>query len=154
STIAELFYMAEVLAKQPRPRGPRLAIVTNAGGPGVLAADSTIFNGGQLAELSAKSMEQLNQLLPPHWSHNNPLDVLGDALPDKYAKVADVAVNDSQVDGLLAILCPQGMAEPTQTADLLKAHAQSTGKPVIASWMGGPEMTPGIDALHVAGIPT
>jgi len=154
STIAELFYMAEVLAKQPRPRGPRLAIVTNAGGPGVLAADSTIFNGGQLAQLSAKSMEELDKLLPPHWSHNNPLDVLGDALPDKYAKVVEIAVNDSQVDGLLTILCPQGMAEPTQTAHRLKAFAQTTGKPVIASWMGGAEMTAAIDAFHLAGIPT
>lgn len=154
NTIGDLFYMAEVLAKQPRPRGPRLAIVTNAGGPGVLAADSVITNGGQLAELSEKSMEQLNQVLPPHWSHNNPLDVLGDALPDKYAKVVDIAVNDSNVDGMLAILCPQGMSEPTQTAERLKNYAQTTGKPIIASWMGGPEMTAGIDILHRAGIPT
>jgi len=154
STIAELFYMAQVLAKQPRPRGPRLAIVTNAGGPGVLAADATIFNGGQLAGLTAKSMDVLNELLPPHWSHSNPLDVLGDALPDKYAKVVDVAVNDSQVDGLLAILCPQGMSDPTQTADRLKSYAQTTGKPVIASWMGGPDMVAGVDILHRAGIPT
>ena len=154
NTIAELFYMAEVLAKQPRPRGPRLAIVTNAGGPGVLAADSTIFNSGQLAELTAKSMEQLNQLLPPHWSHSNPVDVLGDALPDTYAKVVDLVINDANVDGLLAVICPQGMANPTQTADRLQAYAQTTGKPVIASWMGGPEMVAGIDILHRAGIPT
>src|SRR6185369_11543329 len=69
STIADLFYMAEVLSKQPRPRGPRLAIVTNAGGPGVLAADSLLLNGGQLAQLSPKSMQELDALLPPHWSH-------------------------------------------------------------------------------------
>lgn len=143
NTIAELFYMAEVLAKQPRPRGPRLAIVTNAGGPGVLAADSTIFNGGQLAEVSAKSMAELNQLLPPHWSHSNPVDVLGDALPDTYARVVDLVINDTNVDGMLAVICPQGMADPTQTADRLKAYAQTTGKPVIASWMGGPEMVAG-----------
>jgi len=154
NTIGDLFYMAEVLAKQPRPRGPRVAVVTNAGGPGVLAADSVITNGGQLAELSEKSMLQLNELLPPHWSRNNPVDILGDALPDKYAKVVDIVVNDANVDGLLAILCPQGMSEPTQTADRLKAFAQSTGKPVIASWMGGPEMSAGIDILHNAGIPT
>ncbi len=154
NTIGDLFYMAEVLAKQPRPRGPRLAVVTNAGGPGVLAADSVITNGGRLAELSEKSMQQLNELLPPHWSHNNPVDILGDALPDKYAKVVDIVVNDANVDGLLAILCPQGMSEPTQTAERLKSYAQSTGKPVIASWMGGPEMTAGVDILHTAGIPT
>lgn len=153
NNLAELFYMAEVLAKQPRPRGPRLAIVTNAGGPGVLAADSLISNRGQLAQLSAKSMEELNRLLPPHWSHNNPVDILGDVLPDTYAKVIDIVVNDVEVEGLLAILCPQGMSEPTLTADHLKAYAQTTGKPVLASWMGGPEMVPGINILHEAGIP-
>ena len=154
NTIGDLFYMAEVLAKQPRARGPRLAVVTNAGGPGVLAADSVITNGGQLAELSEKSMRLLNELLPPHWSHNNPVDILGDALPDKYAKVVDIVVNDANVDGILTVLCPQGMSEPTQTAERLKNYAQSTGKPVIASWMGGPEMAAGIDILHGAGIPT
>ena len=153
-TIGDLFYMAEVLAKQPRPRGPNLAVVTNAGGPGVLAADSVITNGGQLAELTAKSMDALNELLPPHWSHNNPVDVLGDALPDKYAKVLDIVSQDANVNGILAILCPQGMSDPTQTAEHLKAYAQNTGKPVIASWMGGPEMVAGVDILHRTGIPT
>ena len=153
-TIGDLFYMAEVLAKQPRPHGPNLAVVTNAGGPGVLAADSVITNGGQLAELTAKSMDALNELLPPHWSHNNPVDVLGDALPDKYAKVLDIVSQDANVNGILAILCPQGMSDPTQTAEHLKAYAQNTGKPVIASWMGGPEMVAGVDILHRAGIPT
>jgi acetyltransferase len=101
-TIADLFYMAEVLAKQPRPKGPRLAIVTNAGGPGVLAADGLLSNGGQLAQLSDESMKKLNDLLPPHWSHNNPIDILGDALPDRYAKVVDIAAHDPNIDGLLA----------------------------------------------------
>jgi acetyltransferase len=138
NAIADLFYMAEVLSKQPRPKGPRLAIVTNAGGPGVLAADALIANGGQLAQLSEKSMVQLNQLLPPHWSHNNPIDILGDALPDRYAKALEIAANDPGIDGLLAITCPQGMAEPTQTAERLKPYATSTGKPVLACWMGRP----------------
>ena len=152
NTLADLFYMADVLAKQPRPKGPRLAIVTNAGGPGVLAADSLIFNGGQLAELSAKSMDELNKMLPPHWSHSNPIDILGDASPEKYAKVAEIAVHDPNVDGVLAVTCPQGMAEPTQTAEQIKALAQ-TGKPIIASWMGGPEVAAGRDILNRAGIP-
>lgn len=154
NAIADLFYMAEVLAKQPRPKGPRLAIVTNAGGPGVLAADALIANGGQLAHLSPKTMEQLDQLLPPHWSHNNPIDMLGDALPERYAKVLDIAAADPNIDGLLAITCPQGMAEPTQTAERLKAYAASTGKPVLASWMGGAEVAAGIDILNRSGIPT
>lgn len=154
NSVADLFYMADVLSKQPRPRGPRLGIVSNAGGPGVLAADCIIGTGGQLAELSSKSMEALNQLLPPHWSHNNPVDMLGDALPDRYAKVAEIVVNDPNVDGLLAITCPQGMADPTQTAERLKVFAKSTGKPVLASWMGGPEVAAGVDILNRAGIPT
>jgi len=154
NTIADLFYMAEVLAKQPRPKGPRLAIVTNAGGPGVLAADALIANGGQLAELSSKTLEDLNHLLPPHWSHNNPIDMLGDALPERYAKVLEIAAADPNIDGLLAITCPQGMAEPTQTAERLKAYAATTGKPVLASWMGGAEVAAGVDILNRAGIPT
>ena len=153
NTVADLFYMADVLSKQPRPRGPRLGIVTNAGGPGVLAADCIIATGGQLAELSPKSMEALNQLLPPHWSHNNPVDILGDALPERYAKVAEIVVNDPNVDGLLAITCPQGMADPTLTAERLKTFAKSTGKPVLASWMGGAEVAAGIDILNRSGIP-
>ncbi|HVO59895.1 MAG TPA: bifunctional acetate--CoA ligase family protein/GNAT family N-acetyltransferase [Terriglobales bacterium] len=154
NTIADLFYMAEVLAKQPRPKGRRLAIVTNAGGPGVLAADALIANGGQLAELSAASMQRLNELLPPHWSHNNPIDMLGDALPERYAEVLEIAAADPNIDGLLAITCPQGMAEPTQTAERLKAYAATTGKPVLASWMGGAEVAAGVDILNRAGIPT
>jgi acetyltransferase len=153
-TIADLFYMAEVLAKQPRPKGPRLAIVTNAGGPGVLAADGLFSNGGQLAQLSAESMQALNELLPPHWSHNNPIDVLGDALPERFAKVIDIAAHDPNIDGLLAITCPQGMAGPTATAEHLKPYARSTGKPVLASWMGGSEVAAGTDILNQAGIPT
>ncbi len=154
STIADLFYMAEVLSKQPRPRGPRLAIVTNAGGPGVLAADSLLLNGGQLAQLSAETMQELDGLLPPHWSHSNPVDILGDAHPDKYAKVVDLTIRDENVDGLLAVICPQGMAEPTQTAEHLKAYAKGMGKPILASWMGGAEVAAGTDILNRAGIPT
>ena len=153
-TIADLFYMAEVLAKQPRPKGPRLAIVTNAGGPGVLAVDGLLSNGGQLAELSAETMGALDKLLPPHWSHNNPVDILGDALPDRYAKVVDIAIRDPNIDGLLAISCPQGMAEPTLTAEHLKPYAKSMGKPVLASWMGGTRVAAGTDILNRAGIPT
>jgi acetyltransferase len=154
NTIADLFYMAEVLSKQPRPKGPRLAIVTNAGGPGVLAADGVLSNGGELAQLSAESMEELDKILPPHWSHSNPIDVLGDALPERVAKVLDIAAHDPGSDGMLAIICPQGMADPTQTAEHLKAYAHSTGKPVLASWMGGTEVAAGRDILNRAGIPT
>jgi acetyltransferase len=154
NALADLFYMAEVLAKQPRPKGPRLAIVTNAGGPGVLAADALIHNGGELAQLTAESMAKLNEMLPPHWSRSNPIDVLGDALPERFAKAVDIAAHDRNTDGMLVITCPQGMADPTLTAQSLKGYANTTGKPVLATWMGGPEVQPGIDILNRAGIPT
>ena len=154
NTIADLFYMAEALSKQPRPKGPRLAVVTNAGGPGVLAADSIITAGGELADISAATMDQLNQLLPAHWSRSNPVDILGDALPDKYAKVIETVAADTNNDGLLAILCPQGMSHPTLTAERLVPFAKGLGKPVLACWMGGAEMTAGIELMNRAGIPT
>lgn len=154
NTIADLFYMAEALSKQPRPKGPRLAVVTNAGGPGVLAADSIISVGGELSELSPATFEQLDKTLPPHWSHNNPVDILGDALPDRYAKVLEIVAADPNSDGLLAVLCPQGMSHPTMTAERLAPLAKSTGKPVLACWMGGSEMSAGIEILNRAGIPT
>ena len=154
NTIADLFYMAEVLSKQPRPKGPRLAVVTNAGGPGVLAADSVIAAGGELATLSPGTMDALNRLLPPHWSRNNPVDVLGDALPDRYAQAVELVAADTNIDGLLAIICPQGMSHPTLTAEKLAPFAKGLNKPVLACWMGGAEMTPGIQILNRAGIPT
>src|SRR6185369_18095369 len=83
--ISDLFYMADILAKQPRPRGPALSIVTNAGGPGVLATDALIASGGTLSPLSKQAIDQLNQTMPAAWSHNNPIDVLGDADASRYA---------------------------------------------------------------------
>lgn len=153
-TIAELFHMAEVLAKQPRPAGPRLTILTNAGGPGVLATDMLISSGGHLAELSSSTMDQLNKLLPAAWSHNNPVDILGDAGPDRYAKAVEIAAADPGSDGMLVILTPQAMTDPIGTADFLKPYAKIPGKPLLACWMGGKEVEPGEDVLNNSGIPT
>ncbi len=154
NSIAELFYMADVLSKQPRPNGRRLTILTNAGGPGVLATDALLTNGGELTELTAESLETYNQLLPAAWSHNNPVDILGDASPERYAKALEIAAHDPNSDGMLVVLTPQAMTDPTQTAELLKPYAQSTGKPVIASWMGGEGVSAGETLLNRAGIPT
>jgi acetyltransferase len=153
-TIAELFHMADVLAKQPKPKGPRLAIVTNAGGPGVLATDMLIGSGGQLAETSPQTFAALNELLPAAWSHNNPIDILGDAGPDRYAKAVQIVADDANNDGLLVILTPQAMTDPTGTAEQLKPFAQIPGKPLLASWMGGLEVEPGQRILNEAGVPT
>ncbi|BCX02576.1 MAG: GNAT family N-acetyltransferase [Candidatus Roseilinea sp.] len=154
NTIADLFYMAEVLAKQPRPKGPRLTIVTNAGGPGVLTTDALVQNGGELAPLAPETMEKLNAFLPPAWSHNNPIDVLGDATPERYAKTLEIAAADPNSDGLLVILTPQAMTDATATAELLRPYARLRGKPVLASWMGGDSVEPGERILNEAGIPT
>ncbi len=152
--IADLFYMAEVLGRQPRPKGPRLTILTNAGGPGVLATDSLVANGGELAELSPESLQRLDEFLPAHWSHNNPIDVLGDADPERYARALEIASQDPSSDGLLVILAPQGMTDPLQIAERLKPYAKGYGKPVLASWMGGNSIADGEAALNSAGIPT
>lgn len=158
-TIDGLFNMAEVLAKQPRPQGDRLTIITNAGGPGVLATDALITSGGELADISEETMKELNEVLPMHWSHNNPIDILGDADAERYQKVLEIAANDENSDGLLVILTPQAMTAPTQTAQLLKKmYGQSETavrrKPVLASWMGGADVAGGEDILNQSNIPT
>ncbi len=154
TSIDDIFYMSEVLAKQPLPRGPRLAILTNAGGPGVLATDALVSLGGQLAELSPETMAAFDSFLPPHWSHNNPIDILGDAEPERYAKALEIASKDPAIDGMLVVLTPQGMTNPTQIAEQLRPYANSTGKPLLASWMGGADVAGGEDILNRAGIPT
>jgi acetyltransferase len=154
SAIADLFYMAEVLSKQPRPKGPRLTILTNAGGPAVLATDALIANGGQLAVPSEKTLQELDGFLPRHWSHNNPIDILGDANSERYAKALEIAANDPNSDGLLVILAPQGMTDPAAIAERLKPYAKSSGKPVLSSWMGGASIAEGEAILNGAGIPT
>jgi len=152
--ISDLFYMAEVLGKQPRPQGPRLTVLTNAGGPGVLATDALIANGGELTPLSDKTMEALDSFLPAPWSHGNPVDVLGDADPERYARALEIAMADPSSDGLLVILTPQGMTDPASVADRLKVYAKGSGKPVLASWMGAGEVAKGEAILNEVGIPT
>jgi acetyltransferase len=152
--ISELFDMAEVLAKQPRPRGPRLGIITNAGGPAVLATDMLITGGGQIAELTPETMAAYNQILPPAWSHNNPVDIIGDAGPELYAKAVDIAAKDPNTDGLLVILTPQAMTDATATAEQLKPYARLEGKPILASWMGADAVVAGEDILNAANVPT
>ena len=154
NNISDLFYMAEVLSKQPSPKGNRLTIVTNAGGPGVLATDSLIMGGGELAELSPEAMAAYNEVLPTTWSHNNPVDIIGDASPERYAKALEIAAKDPNSDGMLVILTPQAMTDPTLIAEQLKPLAKQEGKPVIASWMGGVDVAAGEEILNRANIPT
>jgi acetyltransferase len=154
--IEDLFDMAEVLAKQPRPQGPHLTILTNAGGPGVLATDALIRAGGSLAQLSPQTLEQLNQILPPHWSHGNPIDILGDAGPERFAQVLEVVLQDPGSQGCLVILTPQAMTDPTATAEKVVETWRRSGsrQPILASWMGGALVDAGEQILNQAGIPT
>jgi acetyltransferase len=156
-TIADLFDMAEVLDKQARPKGSRLTILTNAGGPGVLATDALIRAGGQLAQLSTETVAALDQLLPAAWSHGNPVDILGDATPDRYLKALQHCETDPNSDGLLVVLTPQAMTDPLAIAQDLAHYVQtrtSSTKPILASWMGGQGVKDGERLLNQAGIPT
>jgi acetyltransferase len=131
-----------------------LTIVTNAGGPGVLATDALITDGGELTRLTPQTMEGLNELLPAHWSHNNPVDILGDADPERYIHTLELVADDPNSDGLLVILTPQAMTDPTQTAEKLRPYAKLKGKPLLASWMGGADVAAGESILNQANIPT
>jgi acetyltransferase len=151
--IADLFHMAEVLGKQPRPAGPRLAIVTNAGGPGVLATDALMEEGAELAPLSADTIASLNDVLPQHWSHHNPVDIIGDATPERFSQAVEIVAQDPNTDGLLIALAPQ-VTDPTAVARRVEQFAKLPGKPVLASWMGGATVRQGEEILNAAGIPT
>ncbi|MBI2805832.1 MAG: bifunctional acetate--CoA ligase family protein/GNAT family N-acetyltransferase [Planctomycetes bacterium] len=152
TTIPDLFNMAEILAHQPSPRGPGLAIVTNAGGPGVMATDALMLAGGQLAVLRPESIAALSAVLPAYWSHGNPIDVLGDAPPERYERALEICAQDPNVQGILILLAPQAVTEPTETARRLARFARVEGKPVLASWMGGADVRAGRTVLGEAGI--
>ena len=153
-SIEDLFDCAELLARQRLPKGNRLAILTNAGGPGVMATDALMELQGKLAQLSDDTIRQLNEFLPPHWSHGNPVDVLGDARADRFAQAAKVVLADKNVDALLVMLTPQAMTEPTAKAQALAQQAAKTTKPLLASWMGGRAVEAGVEVFNQAGIPT
>jgi acetyltransferase len=153
-TIGELFNVAEALAKQPAPRGSRLAILTNAGGPGALSTDLLVRTGGRLADLPASTIDSLSRFLPGPWSHANPVDILGDADAERYSRAASLLLADPAVDGLLVILTPQHMTDPAAVARRIAGLVQLSPKPILASWMGGRVVSPGREVLNEAGIPT
>ena len=152
--IAELFDAAKVLDSRKLPAGPRLAIVTSAGGPGVMATDALLQLGGELAELSEESMEQLNAFLPPYWSKANPVDVLGDAIVEKFMKALAICLGDPMVDGVLAIYASMDSIPSTQLAQAVAESAKNAGKPVIATWMGAEDVEEGRRIFVENSIPT
>jgi acetyltransferase len=134
--IGDLFNCASVLDSKRLPSGPKLAIVTNAGGPGVVASDSITDLGGELAKLSDDSMRVLNEHLPPYWSRGNPVDVLGDADVARYQIAVDTCLTDPSVDGLLAICTPQGVTPAADLAAAVVKASKEKSKPVLTVWMG------------------
>jgi acetyltransferase len=154
TAIPDLFNMAEILAMQPPPQGPALAVVSNAGGPAVMAADALLLEGGQLAPLTDDTRAALGKFLPPFGSHANPVNILSDATPERYRQAVEVCARDPTVQGVLVLLTPQALTDPTETARQLVPLARLPGKPILASWMGGADIRRGREILNEAGVPT
>lgn len=150
----DLFDCAELLARGRIPRGSRLGIVTNAGGPGIMAVDALLAGGGALAPLSPETIESLDRELPPFWSRANPVDILGDAAPDRFRSAVAALLDDPACDAALVILAPQMMTDPAETADVVAATAANSHKPVLAAWLGGASIREGMRRLNASGIPT
>lgn len=152
-TIADFFNMAQLTAKQSRPNRPNLAIVTNAGGPAVMATDALVENKGSLSHLSEESIIALNSILPAFWSHGNPIDILGDADSTRYAKTVEIISKDDNFDGILVILTPQHMTDAKAIAQELSPFAKIKNKTVLASFMGGELVESGRGILNDEHIP-
>jgi acetyltransferase len=153
-TFEELFDCAELLAKQPKPKGPGLAIITNAGGPGVMAADTLSDYGFEPVTLSQKTLRKLNEILPPFWSKRNPIDMLGEASPELYREVVKICLEAKEVNGLLIISAPQALTDTAEAAGTLVDLIKDQSIPIITSWVGGADMQKGRDLFNQAGIPT
>ena len=153
-TFEELFDCAELVAKQPRPKGPALVIVTNSGGPAVMATDALADYGVEPGVLNPETIEKLNQILPAHWSHGNPIDMLGEASPETYRQVVEICLKSPEINGLLVMLSPVAMDDPTDVARAIAGLVQGKGFPVLAAWIGGMDVVGGQQVLNQAGIPT
>lgn len=155
-TIIDLFHSAKTLAMQSRPLGNRMAVITNAGGPGVLAVDTLMSLGGKLADLSKSTVNKLNKFLPSAWSHGNPIDILGDADRERYGSALSACLADGNIDAILVILTPQAMTDPSAVARevvLLCGENNNMKKTVLASWMGGDSVAEGRKILEDGNIP-
>ncbi|HQR50294.1 MAG TPA: bifunctional acetate--CoA ligase family protein/GNAT family N-acetyltransferase [Methylophilaceae bacterium] len=152
-SVMQWFALAKALTSRYRKCGNRLAIVTNAGGPGVIATDRAADLGVAFAELSEVTMERLNAALPASWSHGNPVDIIGDATAERYEQAIKACLEDDGVDGVLAILTPQAMTAPTEVAQRVVAIANNYGKPLLTCWMGETQVNEARQLLSQAKIP-
>ncbi len=150
--IGNIFNFTDLIGRKRIPKGPNLAIITNAGGPGVMATDTLIANKGNLVKLSEETINRLNAYLPSYWSHGNPVDVLGDANAERYSESTRIVLDDPNVDAVLVILTPQAITQPTETARAIVRLAEDNSKPIMAAWLGGRSMKEGISIFNEAGI--
>jgi acetyltransferase len=153
-TFEELFDCAELLAKQPRPQGPGLAIITNAGGPGVMAADTLSDYGYDPVTLSNETIKKIDAILPPYWSNRNPIDMLGDSTPEHYQKVVEICLGAKEVNGILIISAPQALTDTAVVASNIVDIVTNKPLPIFTSWIGGTNMQKGRKIFNQAGIPT
>jgi acetyltransferase len=151
--VGQLFYAAKALASKFRPQGKRLAIITNGGGPGAMAADRAGDLEIPLAELSLSTTQALNATMPATWSHSNPIDIAGDATPERYRDAILAVAQDEGVDGMLVMLSPQAMTQPLQVAKAVIDVSDQTSKPILTCWMGEEQVAEGRLTLEDAGIP-
>jgi acetyltransferase len=153
-TVGQLVAAAQALAAHVRPRGNRMVVITNGGGPGVMAADVAADMRIPLATLSPGTLDALQSVLPSNWSHGNPVDLIGDATAERYRAAVAACLADDQVDGALVILSPQAMTEPSAVADAVIAASQGQSKPVLTCWMGEEQVADGrrrlIESGHLA----
>ncbi len=154
ATIEELFDAAELVGKQPRPLGPRLGVMTNGGGPAVMAVDALVRHGLEPARLGPDTIAALDGILPRHWNRGNPVDMLGDSNVERYGKVMEILAAEKELDGLMVIFLPQALADPLQVAQSLVQHLKGKPFPIFAVWMGGRDVAAAIRYLNDNGIAT
>ncbi|MGD9249845.1 MAG: bifunctional acetate--CoA ligase family protein/GNAT family N-acetyltransferase [Desulfobacterales bacterium] len=154
NSILDLFDCAELIAKQPLPRGSRLGIISNGGGPAVLAADAMSMHGAEPEPLTQETSQALNKVLPGHWNRNNPIDILGDASVKRFADAIDTCRSSRNFDALMVMFAPQAVTDAVAVAEALTSQKQTGSIPMIACWMGGRDVSPAIERLNLAGVPT
>ncbi|MFZ2087594.1 MAG: acetate--CoA ligase family protein, partial [Desulfobaccales bacterium] len=152
-TVRQLFDCAEALGKTQRPASGGLGIITNAGGPGVMAIDALAAWQAEPAVLGSDTLSKLSEVLPPFWSHGNPVDILGDATHERYFKTLQVCLQAPELAGLVIILTHQAMTDPVKIAQVIVPEVKKQGKPVLAVWMGGEDVAEGVHILSDGGVP-
>ncbi|MES9862921.1 MAG: bifunctional acetate--CoA ligase family protein/GNAT family N-acetyltransferase [Candidatus Thiodiazotropha sp. LLP2] len=153
-TISQLFSAAKALSSRYQVYGDKLAIITNGGGPGVMAADRASDLDIELAHFSDETIKALNESLPDVWSHSNPVDIIGEAPPERYRAAVDICLNDPGVDGTIVILTPQAMTKPDEVAQELIDLADKHKKPILTSWMGGKQIENARKLFNNAKLPS